>query len=1182
MRVRLQRERLLDHLARSGISQNHWALRIGLSRGHWSDLVNGKHPYPSPRTRRLMLEALGLPFEELFEVEAARPEGGDGRVHASLPDRYVVDREIGEGAMGTVFAARDLVLGRVVAIKVVSPEAISGIGSEAFTREIHRAAQLQHPNILPVYDAGEAAGHPFFVMPYIEGGSLRGLLEREGRLGTDETVAVLGGIAAALDFAHSRRVLHCDVKPENVLLAGRHPYVADFGLSRAIHSETREWERRPEIDVAAGTPAYVSPEQARGHLDLDGRSDVYSLGCVGFEMLTGRPPFTGTTTTQIMRRRFEALAPDVRDSVPEVPAAVADGLRGAMSLEPDERPASSGALMDSLGESLAGSRQPREGRPGPALAAVTARISKWPSRATGGLRTMAGLGSNLRASFFALLRQPTVTLVALATLALGIGANTAMFSIIHGAVLKPLAYDEPDRLVRVYTSFDGRACCTVSVPNFLDVRDKTRQIENLAASGAGHLTLTGGEEPARVAGGRVSRGFFEVFRVEPRLGRLFAAEDHAAGAPKVAILSEELWRERFAGDEGVLGSVLQIDGEAHVVVGVVPAGLTLAERARLWLPFAWEPGSLPGRGSNFLRVYGRLAPGATLQASEAELESLFAPLVEEYPDSNERNGLVPRPLADAVVSSSQKEPLYVLWGAVALVLLIACANVTNLLLARAEARRKELAVRSALGAGQLQLLGSFLAESVLLSLTGAVVGVATAALMLEALLGLFAGAVPRQNEIGIDATVLFFSALLAVATGLAVGMVVWLRSRSVELSETLKESSRAAVGRHARLRAALVVTQVSLALVLAAGAGLLLKSFWQLSAVDLGLEVEELVGFQADLAEAWYPTPAEQMAFVESVEDRIRALPGVEAVAVSDLPLILRGWNYSEVTELGGEAAAGFVETRRVLPGYFEALGVPLLAGRDIGREDREEAPIVVVINRELARQLFGDENPIGRRLDMGANEEGFEIVGVVGDIRESGPSRPPAPTMYWSLRQSPSSRLSVTVRSDRDLGRIEAGVNRAFRELAPNLPLFGVEPVYERVADTLGPRRLALSLLSIFAGLGLLLGAVGVYGLMAYNVERRTGEIALRQALGASPRKVLGQIVGEGGRLAIVGVVAGSLVGVVLRRALAGLLVGVESTDPAIYVAAATVLFSTALLACWIPARRAAQVQPMSALREE
>ncbi|HEV8149173.1 MAG TPA: protein kinase, partial [Gemmatimonadales bacterium] len=466
MRVRLNQQRLLAFLAQSPLSQNHWAIKLGLSRGHWSEIVNGKHLYPSPKTRERMLEVLGLTFEELFEIESGIPSWADTDFRRAIGDRYLIDTELGQGGMGAVYLARDTRHGRVVAVKVISPEAVTGIGVSQFLREIATVAQLQHPHILPLHDSGEAAGHPFYVMPYIRGGSLRARLQSAIRLPGEEAVALTRGIAAALQHAHEQRVLHCDVKPENILLDGTHAYVMDFGVARKLHTEVLPWIARRELDFSAGTPAYVSPEQASGEKELDTRSDVYSLACVVYEMLSGRPPFEGPTTQAIVSRRFIAPPPSIREFAPEVPPLLDRAVEQGMALKPDQRPATPAEFSAAVS---AAARPPSGAleRLGLAVTRGMSRLrrSRRMTFPLGALR-MQSLWQNFGYALRALRRSPAFTLVAVLTLALGIGANTAIFSVVRGLLLKPLPHRDGDRLMYLRQSADGpgRENLTFSVP----------------------------------------------------------------------------------------------------------------------------------------------------------------------------------------------------------------------------------------------------------------------------------------------------------------------------------------------------------------------------------------------------------------------------------------------------------------------------------------------------------------------------------------------------------------------------------------------------------------------------------------------------------------------------------------------------------------------------------------------
>lgn len=1182
MRVRIKLDRLRELLAASRRSQNAWALRIGLSRGHWSDIVNGKHPYPSARTRMAMLDAFGLERDELFAIETTA--SSDSSLARSLGERYVIDREVGEGAMGRVYRARDTRFGRPVAVKVVSDEALADLGPDRFLKEIRRSARLVHPHLLPVLDAGEADGTAFLVTPFVEGGSLRDRLEREGSLPLARALSLASGIADALTHAHERGVLHGDVKPENVLLAGEHAYLTDFGLSRALHLEVvREWERRPEIDIAAGTPAYVSPEQARAEPRIDARSDVYSLGCMLFEMLAGRAPFTGKSTTEIVRRRFDAVPPDLGRLAPELPSPVVRVIAAAMALDPDRRPATPNELIERLRAAArigAESASTSTGRTVRALEALGGWTLSRPARPRGAF--VSSLFEDLRHTVRSLSQRPMFAIVAIVTLAIGIGANAAIFSVIDAVVLRPLPYEEPDRLVRLFSTYEGSLCCTISPPNYLDMRDQSRQFE-LAAYSSTAFSVTGGPIPERMSGYRVTAGFFELLGAEPQLGRFPGEEDAHAGAAPVVVLSDRLWRDRFDADPEALGETLVVDDVPHAVIGVTRPGFRVTGQPRLFTTLRWDPESMPSRGSNSLLVLGRPVDGISVEGAMQELETIYARLVELYPDNIVNRGVGHLSLDQWLVGEARERQLLVLWGAVGMVLLVACVNVMNLMLARAEMRSRELAIRSALGAGRWRLLRHFLTESLLIAFVGGALGLICGHLGLQALLGTFGGAVPRSGEVGLNAEVLGFALAVALLTGLLVGLVPALRT-VFGGEASLREGGRGEAGGSSRLRSVLVVLEIGAALVLIVGAGLMLKSLWNLSRVDVGVEADRLLSVSVTLPGERYPDATAIQGFFESFRDEVSRLPRVEEAGLTTAAPFSGTWyNYTKIHPAGRpELEAGFVEARGAGPNYFRTLGIEVVAGRAFDGTESPDGTPVVIVNEELVRQIFPEGDPVGARIGTSAESAPWTIVGVVEDLREHGPARSVPPTMWFSPSQGFPGSMSLVVRASGDPLELVGDVRRIAADLDPQVPLYSVSRLDDMIRDGLGSRRFAMSLLGLFAGIALALGAVGTYGVMAYVVERRTREIGLRQALGATRGAVLKLVVAQGGRLVVAGILVGSIGAYLLRESLEGLLYEVSGFDAPTYAAVAATLAAIALLACLLPARRAAAVDPMEALRED
>jgi putative ABC transport system permease protein len=787
-----------------------------------------------------------------------------------------------------------------------------------------------------------------------------------------------------------------------------------------------------------------------------------------------------------------------------------------------------------------------------------------------------------------LLKSPGFTAAAVLSLALGIGANSAIFSVVNAVLLRPLPYDRPDQIMKLWTTQPQNRASRIpfSAPNFVDLKAQNQVFSDMAVYRGWQFILTGAGEPLRVFGHRVSAGFFPVLGVKPLLGRGFLYEEDKPGNDGVVVISYGLWQSHFAADPDIIGRSLTIDDQSRTVVGVTPPGFRFeSQENALWVPMAFMPADLNRRLSNTF-VIARLKPGVAPEQAQAEMNSIAARLETSHPAENKGKGISVTRLRDDVVGDI-RSALLVLLGAVGFVLLIACANVANLQLTRALGRRRELAVRMALGATRLRLIRQLITESAILSLLGGGLGLLFSSLGLRLLTGLATDRMPRVEEAVIDGSVLGFTFILSILTALLFGLIPAFQA-SKPVNDTLKEGVASGVSlRRQRLRSAFVIAEVALSIVLLAGAGLMIKSFLRLQQVNPGFNPERLLTLETYLPPARYPRPQQQAAFYQQVEQRLAAVPGVQSVGANiGPPFTGAGIGFS--FEIEGRAAASpssqlVASYRAISPGYFQTMGVALLKGRDFTDGDNREAPGVAIINQSFARSFFPKEDPIGKRLDIGDGYNHMrEIVGVVGDTKGASLKEPAPAEMYVVYMQRPWQWIRYAVRTSAEPESLASAIRAAVWSVDKDIPVNDLKTMERLIAETTTEPRFYLILLSVFAAVALILSAVGVYGVISYTITQRRHEIGVRMALGARATDVLKLVVGQGMALALAGVALGLAGAFALTRTLTTLLFTVEPTDPAVFAAIALMIIGVALLASLIPARRAVKVNPGVALRQE
>ena len=804
-----------------------------------------------------------------------------------------------------------------------------------------------------------------------------------------------------------------------------------------------------------------------------------------------------------------------------------------------------------------------------------------------------------------LVKHKAVSFVAVLTLALGIGANTAIFSVVNAVLLNPLPYHEPERLVALWEKTPEHSRSRTAPANFFDWKNQNTVFENVAAFGRTSLTLTGGGDPEQLVGARVSAGYFGVVGVEPFLGRAFANEEYEPGKGQVVILDHNLWQRRFGADRNIVNRTITLDGTPHTVVGVMPAGIYPvsplnpgqitfdAQEQNYWLPMSFTPRWAAARSAHVLGVVARLKPGISIEQATTEMNTIAARLEQEH-TANRGQGIVVSPFMNELVGNVRPAMLTLL-GAVGLVLLIACANVAGLLLAQHAGRAKEIAIRAALGAGRGRLIRQFFIEGALLSLLGTVAGVAIAASGTQVLLQFVPAGVPRLAQVDLNWQVLAFTMLLSLGTCLLFGLVPAWQAAKPDLHSTLEQNGRSSgpgAGR-LRFRQALVVFQVSVAVMLVIGAGLLIKSFWMLQRVDPGFESERVLTAGLTLTSSKYTEPDQINNFHTQLRERLEAIPGVTKATIAyDHPLAS---NWLDSFEIEGRVlpvdkpaeSANFIP---VGPEYFDTVGVGLVSGRKFTAQDDQDHPGVAIVNEAFVRSYFPNENALGQRMKLGPpgriwkNQKltSFEIVGIARDVKFAGLDAASAPAYYVPASQAPLEDMTILVRTTIDPLSIVGAVRQAVWSIDPDQPLSNVSTLEKVVDDSIAQRRLNMLLMGLFGGLAMLLSAVGIYGLLSQTVTQRTQEMGIRIALGAQVSDVLKLVLRQGMLLALAGEAIGLVGAFILTRLIRGLLFGVTPNDATTFIVVAGVLAVVALLACYIPARRATKVDPLVALRYE
>ena len=1139
-----------------------------------------------------MLEVFDVGESELFAGEEAQTDDVEFRL--ALAPRFELLRELGQGAMGTVFLATDRALGRVVSIKVVSPEAAAGIGTRALLTEIAFVARLQHPNILPLFEAGEAAEHPYYVMPYVRDGSLRALLQQRGRLGLAETLDLTHGIARGLMHAHEHQVLHCDVKPENILVQDGHSFVMDFGIARKLRSEAQEWKVvRKELDFSAGTPAYVSPEQASGNADVDARSDVYSLACVVFEMLSGSTPFDGRTTQEIVSRRFHE-PPAIALLPAGLPPAIGVVLERAMSLDPALRPSTPRELYLALCNAATV----------PAAGATRAPVVRPPPRAqTLARSSVTGLRSDLRYALRSLSRGWRFALGVVLTLGLGIGLGAPVLSLAdHFFLRPPPRVADPDRVVQLILRGNG-----TNGPYYtdgltgLDYAVMTQRAQTLSGV-AGWINLRRslgrGAEARSIPVTLASPSYFTVLGVRPFLGRFYLASEDLEGASEApCVVSYRFWETALDGDRNAVGTKLLIGSVTYTVVGVAPKGFSgLAFGAvDAWLPLRVATPEFQGTnpqlwttdGSAWLRMIARIKPGVSLAQATAEAKVLYRTAGLRTRDRELKGTFLWDRLEPGRSVSGNKFATISLWLSAggALLLLLVAANLVNLFIARSAAHARQTAVRLAIGGSWRHLLRLQLVEAALLGIGSAVVGLLIAVPTVRLSRALMFP--------GIDwARPAFDARIAAGAFGIAFGIgalvALWstvhaMRADPIGLlrgAGTTQMSGTAGAG---ALRRALLVVQAAVFAVLLTGASAFVLSLRRASTVDFGFDMKAVLAARISMP-AETPRPVARELMLRAYE-RVAALPGVASASLG----YMEPWaNNTEqpISVPGSTVKPPWTLFDMATPEYLRTFGVAMKQGRWIDASDGPNAPPVIVINETLEKVFWPAGRSIGQCIRVGADSMPCRaIVGVVRDFSVTGGADDARkPVYYVPVAQAHvfAQRPALFVRVEGDQAATIRSVRATLQSLQSNLPAADVHPIANNVAWFVSPLRLGAAAFTAFGLVAAIVGAVGLYSVLAFLIVEQRRAHAIRLAIGAAPSSLARSVV----RFAVVTVTVGMLIGyallVPLSRVLEPMLYHTRTLEPIGVLMVLALGALTAIGAAILPVRAVLRTDVMAVLREQ